>query len=85
MEYIGEDVLVVEDADIRNGVGEIILKSGPRGLFYSMSIVIHKTRDGEIKVLKNRWGNLMSSALPKDILEYVSMNNEERRIMSRGW
>jgi len=92
MEFIYEDVLVVGDEDLVKNTKSSgmawALKSGPRGLLYTMSIVIYKSNDGDVQVLKNRSGNLDVASLPQHIVNqvnHVSMDAEERHIMSKSW
>lgn len=89
MEYFTKDILVVDDTDIIPLLeGEypspIRLKSGPRRLLYEMDIVVHKGKEG-IRVMKNRHGDSKVSSLPQTLIDYILTDNEERRIISRGW
>ena len=85
MEYLNEDTLIVEDEDFVANVATsdfmTRLRSGPRGLIYSMSLVIHRKNNGELKILKDRSGKFDVTGLP----DYVMMNKEERRIIDKGW
>lgn len=89
MEYFNEDVLIIGDEDIFKDPTisnlQWRLKSGPRGLLPSMSIVIHKSDNGNLQVLKNRYGSFKLTDLPGELLDHIGMDKEERRIMSKGW
>ena len=87
MEFFTEDILIVDNDDVISsyeGEYPIQLRSGPRGLLYEMDIVVHKGEQG-IRVIKNRHGDSKVSSLPQELIDRLLTDNEEKRIINKGW